>query len=363
MATIEIRDILDNETGKTIFPRTHVDAIIGLKDFSFFEERVDPNDTTKKYIQLKEEYTGLASLGWMAAGGIGRGGGGGGGGLISSVYGKIELGSVYSGVPTDEDLTKTFSAYAIDYIYKSGGASLSLGTTASYLKDSDGKYLLDSLGNRLVAGGSTTHTLNLVGRDGTVLSSVDLPSVSGQQVNADWNASSGVSQILNKPSSLPASDVSAWAKAANKPSYSLSEISGTDDLRAIEALVGTTGILKKTAANTWMLDTTTYLASGATLDDIADGTTRKLANYLPLAGGAVTGNLGIGGALSVGGDTALSGHLSMSSNKHIDLGPIRIEYDATNKALHITKKSNSDTNNYGIYADGFVSAGGVPQNA
>lgn len=118
MATIEIRDVLDNETGKTIFPRTHVDAVIGLKDFSFFEERVDPNDATKKYIQLKEEYTGLASLGWMAAGGIGRGGGGGGG-LISSVYGKNELGSVYSGVPTDEDLTKTFSAYAIDYIYKS----------------------------------------------------------------------------------------------------------------------------------------------------------------------------------------------------------------------------------------------------
>lgn len=342
MPIVEIRDILDNETGERIFPRTHVDAVIGLSDSSFFEEKEDPQDNTKKYIQLKEEYTGLVVPGWLAAGGIGSGGGGGGGGLISSVYGKNELGSVYSGVPTDEDLTKTFSAYAIDYIYKSSGASLSLGTTASYLKDSDGKYLLDSLGNRLVAGGSASHTLNLVGRDGTVLSSVDLSSVSGQQVNADWNASYGVAQILNKPSSLPASDVSAWAKAANKPSYSLSEISGTDDLRAIEDLAGTAGLLKKTSANTWALDTT---------------------SYLPLSGGTVTGNLGIGGALSVGGDTALSGHLSMSSNKHIDLGPIRIEYDATNKALHITKADVNDPNNYSIYADGPVAAGGVGQTS
>lgn len=119
MPSVEIRDILDNETGERIFPRTHVAAVIGLSDSSFFEEKEDPQDNTKKYIQLKEEYTGLASLGWMAAGGIGRGGGGGGGGLISSVYGKNDLGSVYTGVSTDEDLTKTFSAYAIDYIYKS----------------------------------------------------------------------------------------------------------------------------------------------------------------------------------------------------------------------------------------------------
>jgi len=58
---------------------------------------------------------------------------------------------------------------------------------------------------------------------------------------------------------MPASDVSAWAKASTKPTYSLSEITGTDDLKAIEALTGTSGLLKKTAANTWALDTTAYL--------------------------------------------------------------------------------------------------------
>ena len=59
----------------------------------------------------------------------------------------------------------------------------------------------------------------------------------------------------------------------------------------------------------------------------------------------------------------LSGDLALAQTSHIDIGPLRIEYDSATKALHITKKSNSDTNNYGIYADGFVSAGGVQQNS
>lgn len=59
------------------------------------------------------------------------------------------------------------------------------------------------------------------------------PIIPAAQVNADWNASSGVSQILNKPSSLPASDVYAWAKAATKPAYSLSEVGATASVVAI----------------------------------------------------------------------------------------------------------------------------------
>lgn len=55
--------------------------------------------------------------------------------------------------------------------------------------------------------------------------------------------------------------VPSWAKESSKPSYGLTEISGTDDLRAIEGLTGTSGLLKKTAANTWTLDTNTYLTS------------------------------------------------------------------------------------------------------
>lgn len=51
---------------------------------------------------------------------------------------------------------------------------------------------------------------------------------SGAEVNvqSDWNQSTTTADdyIKNKPSSLPASDVYAWAKASTKPSYSASEV-------------------------------------------------------------------------------------------------------------------------------------------
>lgn len=66
------------------------------------------------------------------------------------------------------------------------------------------------------------------------------------------------SDISDFPTSLPASDVSDWAKQPTRPTYALNEITGTDDLQSIEALAGTSGLLKKTAANTWTLDTNSY---------------------------------------------------------------------------------------------------------
>lgn len=46
--------------------------------------------------------------------------------------------------------------------------------------------------------------------------------------------------------------------------------SGNPDLKAIEALSGTTGLLKKTAANTWTLDTSAYLTSSDLPSAITD---------------------------------------------------------------------------------------------
>ena len=40
----------------------------------------------------------------------------------------------------------------------------------------------------------------------------------------DWNATSGDAAIKNKPTSMPASDVSSWAKQKTKPTYTASEI-------------------------------------------------------------------------------------------------------------------------------------------
>lgn len=52
----------------------------------------------------------------------------------------------------------------------------------------------------------------------------------GAEVNvqSDWTTTDTTSDayIKNKPTTMPASDVSAWAKAANKPSYGWTEITG-----------------------------------------------------------------------------------------------------------------------------------------
>lgn len=60
---------------------------------------------------------------------------------------------------------------------------------------------------------------------------------------SQYSPSSGIVSLPAYPTTLPASDVSAWAKAENKPSY--------------------------------------------TLDEVTDGSTRKLTNYLPLTGGTI----------------------------------------------------------------------------
>ena len=86
-------------------------------------------------------------------------------------------------------------------------------------------------------------------------------------------------------------------------SYALSEITGADDLKAIEALTGTSGVLQKTAANTWSLVSKTDSTSASAIStgtglvterDIyyglpkinnAHNSTSSSAYYAPTSGG------------------------------------------------------------------------------
>lgn len=78
-----------------------------------------------------------------------------------------------------------------------------------------------------------------------------------------------VNTVLAGPSSGTAAAAPTFRKlvAADIPSLAWSKItSGNDDLKAIEALTGTTGLLKKTAANKWTLDTTIYVPNTRTVN-------------------------------------------------------------------------------------------------
>lgn len=63
----------------------------------------------------------------------------------------------------------------------------------------------------------------------------------------------------------------AWASISGKPTtlsgFGISDAQALDaDLTAIAALSGAAGVLRKTAANTWELDTATFLIDGMTID-------------------------------------------------------------------------------------------------
>lgn len=167
--------------------------------------------------------------------------------------------------------------------------------------------------------------------------------------------------------------VPSWAKASSKPSYSLSEISGTSDLRAIEALAGTAGLLKKTAENTWALDTTQYLSShqsvtlasgtnngtlklttaAGTVDNIAVKGLQALAYKASLSatdipdlyalGTKVADAPGLGILLGV---SVMSANLATSAGEDTS----RVQWDHVNEAWHF----------YGnVYVDGFLAGGGI----
>lgn len=87
-----------------------------------------------------------------------------------------------------------------------------------------------------------TYTATANGGAGAL--ALTIPTGDSTSTSADLVVKCNDSRLSN---SRPASDVYSWAKAATKPSY--------------------------------------------TLDEVTDGTTRKLSNYLPLTGGNVTGDL------------------------------------------------------------------------
>ena len=125
------------------------------------------------------------------------------------------------------------------------------------------------------AGGSTYGS----GTSGQVL----LSNANGVYWNTLTSASVGLGNVENTA-------LSTWTGSTNITTLGtittgtvpLANISDADDLKAIEALTGTSGLLKKTAANTWTLDTTAYTTNTGTVTSITAGA--------GLSGGTITGS-------------------------------------------------------------------------
>lgn len=139
----------------------------------------------------------------------------------------------------------------------------------------------------LVFGGTT---LQYVRGDGSLATS---PSIPAGQVNSDWSASSGLPQILNKPTlgtaaatNSSAYDASGAADAAQAASQPLALI-----LTNLAALSGTTGLPRKTGAATWTLDTSAFITGNQTItlsSDITGSGTTAITTTLKNTGTAGT---------------------------------------------------------------------------
>ena len=146
-------------------------------DSIFILHREDEEDPTK--ITSIEVKANLWTNGEISAGGQREGGGGSAGGLIQTVYRYTQLNITLS----DNDKTNTFNAYTIQ-----------------------------QLANRIESLESTPSGISSL--------TINLGTVSYKGVGT----SDVVVNLPAYPTTLPASDVYAWAKQPTKPAYTFSEI-------------------------------------------------------------------------------------------------------------------------------------------
>ena len=123
--------------------------------------------------------------------------------------------------------------------------------------------------------------------------------------NTDTDTWRSISDSVSSTSSvISASSAAVKLAYDNVPTHSHSYQAADADLLAIGGLTGTSGYLKKTAADTWILDTSTFAASSHT------------HSYLPLAGGNMTGALQMSGATVIDASRVVTpSYLNRSSSQ------------------------------------------------
>lgn len=303
-------------------------------------------------VTLKANYSNLWVPGWLAAGGVGSGSGGGGTDLNrvwDSLTNNTDKPDVKINVAHIPDLSGIYltnhqNIYALtlsagsftagSYTPNSSAKSFNIPTTLDHLADGATRKLSNYV---TIAGGQT---------------------ITGAKTFSAWlTASSG---IVTGGDIYPSTDLGGSLGYSTRrfSNLNVQDISTRNINFKSSDNSATTGHLSFQAG--YMI-----LRSGSNIgSSYKQLTFHESYGFYPDGTGVNLGYSGVNNrwATIYGVNGNLTGDLSMESASHIDIGPLRIEYDATNKALHITKVSSSDTNNYGLYSDGFIAAGGIQQS-
>lgn len=204
--------------------------------------------------------------------------------LPSYVDDVLEYSST-SAFPVEGESGKIYIVQDTNKTYRWGGSayveiseSLALGETASTAYAGDkGKENADAISaikdgltidsfadvESALDGKANTSSLAAVATSGSYNDLSNKPTIPAAQVNADWDAVSGVSQILNKPT-IPAAQVSSdWnassgvAQILNKPTLGAAASRGVDTT----ATDGSTNLITSGGVYTIVGDINTVLES------------------------------------------------------------------------------------------------------
>jgi hypothetical protein len=229
-------------------------------------------------------------------------------------------------------------------------ANMDISTMTGTLAVTHGGTGLAALGSakqylRVTSAGTATEWASLAAADVSGLATVatsgsyaDLsnkPTIPAAQVNSDWNATSGVAQILNKPTLATVATTGAYSDLTGKPTLatvattgSYTDLSNTPTIPAAQvnsdwnATSGLAQILNKPT-----------LATVATSGSYTDLTNTPAAYSLPIASASVLGGIKVGTNLSIdvngvlsatsGSGTVTSVNLTAGSSKvTVSGGPI-----------------------------------------
>ena len=160
---------------------------------------------------------------------------------------------------------------------KSTAGVISYDTNSYYLASNPNGYT-SNLGTVTSVSMTVPTGLSISGFPIISSGTLGLTFTTGYSIPTDANQTNWTTAYTNRITSLTTTGSSGastlLSNVLNIPNYTLSGLGGQPldaDLTAIAGLAGTSGFLKKTATDTWVLDTNTYLTSAVTT--LSGGTT------------------------------------------------------------------------------------------
>lgn len=348
-----------------------------LENESFFR-LVDGNVT------LKEQYSNLWVPGWLAAGGIGSGGGGGGSSTLSGL----------------DDVSIDTTTLAPGHVLTWDDT---VGEDGKWVnKPSSGGYVLPTASSSTLGGIKVGSGLSI--SSSGVLSVTGGGSVTGY-IGTTQVQSSSAAQDLTGILSIKASSASAskieWEPNAGGPGVGAWHFYGN---MYADGWVSAGGVGIGGSSGGSVVTISNLLSSGTRVATITiDGTDYNILAPSGGGSGSVTSvAMTVPTGLSVSGTPITSsGTLAVSlasgyviplqstmdnyvtldgtqtitgaktftapvtvdptgnASSYIDIGDARLVYDSGANALHITRRTGGTSNLVGLFADGFVAAGGV----